>query len=73
VDNFNIDLIGFVVCGRGVDLRSRSRGELEMPVLGISWKVGGNGEKPTFLVAFELGAAPIDDAGDDTGGVSVES
>lgn len=48
LDSFNIDLIGLVVCGRGVDLRSLSLGELETPVLGISWKVGGNGEKPTF-------------------------
>jgi len=74
LDNFNIDLIGLVVCGRGVDLRSLSLGELETPVLGISWKVGGNGEKPTFLVAFEPAGAPDDDdAGEDTGGVSVDS
>jgi hypothetical protein len=44
-----------------------------MPALGISWKVGGNGEKPTFFVAFEPGGAPTDDTGDDTGGVSVDN
>jgi hypothetical protein len=59
--------------GRGVDLRSLSRGELETPDFGISWKVGGKGEKPTFLVAFEPAGAPVDDAGDDTGGVSVDN
>ncbi|RZM12149.1 MAG: hypothetical protein EOO88_45975 [Pedobacter sp.] len=34
--NFNIDLTGLVFRGRGVDLRSLSRGELEIPALGIS-------------------------------------
>jgi hypothetical protein len=73
LDSFNIDLTGLVARDRGVDLSSLSRGELETPPLGISWKVGGNGEKSTFLVAFKPADAPAEDAGDETGGVSVES
>jgi hypothetical protein len=66
-------LTGLVARGRGVDRNSLSRGELGTPAFGTSWKVGGKGEKPTFLVAFEPVGPSNDDTGDETGGVSVES
>lgn len=74
LESFKIDLMGpFVARGRGVDLSNLSRGELEMPSWGTSWKIGGKGEKPTFLVALEPVGTSIDDVtGEDTGGVSVE-
>ena len=59
--------------GRGVDRNSLSRGELDTPAIGTSWKVGGKGEKPTFLAVFEPVGPSNDDTGDDTGGVSVDS
>lgn len=73
LESFKIDLTGLVVRGRGVARDSLSRGELDTPAFGSSWKVGGKGEKPTFLVALEPVGPSNDDTGDDTGGVSVES
>jgi hypothetical protein len=52
---------------------SLSRGELDTPAFGNSWKVSGRGEKPTFLAVLEPAGSPNEDTGDDTGGVSVES
>jgi hypothetical protein len=66
-------LTSLVGRGRGVDRNNLSRGELDTPAIGTSWKVGGKGEKPTFLAVIEPVGPSNDDTGDDTGGVSVES